>query len=145
MIIEISGEAPQPGIFSIPANITTWPEILTFTGNKPRSQRLPNILPRPASGLTVEFQDRSAADQIKIRNMPYPTAALFFLPLDINQARPEDFQTLPGIGPKIAARIVAFRQEHSFFQRIEDLTKVKGIGPKKFARVAPQICVNKLE
>ena len=49
-------------------------------------------------------------------------------PLDINTASSEDLQTLPGIGPAIAQRIIAYRAEHGPFASVEDLLNVKGIG-----------------
>lgn len=50
--------------------------------------------------------------------------------INVNTAPPEKLQELPGIGPALAARIVAYREEHGPFSRIEDLTHVSGIGPK---------------
>jgi len=55
--------------------------------------------------------------------------------VNINTATLEALDTLPGIGPKTAQKIIAWREEHGKFQRIEDLMAVKGIGEKRFARV----------
>ena len=52
--------------------------------------------------------------------------------VDPNVADWPSLAELPGIGPRLAERIVAFR-EHSRFHSIDDLMKVKGIGPKKVA------------
>lgn len=49
-------------------------------------------------------------------------------PVDINTATSEELQTLPGIGPAIAERIIAYREEHGSFASVEDLLNVKGIG-----------------
>lgn len=51
-------------------------------------------------------------------------------PININTASAEQLQELPGIGPALAARIIAFREEHGPFATIEDLTHVSGIGPR---------------
>jgi len=61
--------------------------------------------------------------------------------LDINQASAEDFAKLPGIGPKLAARIVAFRQKHGPFRRVEDLLAIRGIGHKKWKKIRPYLGV----
>lgn len=52
--------------------------------------------------------------------------------ISLNEADEEKLQTLPGIGPSMAKRIVEHRLEHGPFTAVEDLQKVKGIGPSKF-------------
>lgn len=51
-------------------------------------------------------------------------------PLDLNAATVEELVRLPGIGEVLAARIVAYREEHGPFQKLEDLKRVSGIGGK---------------
>ena len=63
------------------------------------------------------------------------------LPLDINLAAAGDFEKLPGIGPKLAQRIVAYRQKHGPFRRVEDLMVVKGVGIKKWKAIRPYLRV----
>lgn len=62
-------------------------------------------------------------------------------PLDINHASAEDFATLPGIGPELARRIVAFREKHGPFRRIEDLMVIQGMGRKKWRAIRPLVRV----
>lgn len=49
--------------------------------------------------------------------------------IDINSASAAELTELPGIGPVLASRIVAYRAEHGPFQTLDALTAVKGIGP----------------
>lgn len=63
--------------------------------------------------------------------------------ININTASAEELQTLPGIGPSISKRIVAFREENGPYKRIEDLMKVKGIGEKSFQKIRHLITVGK--
>jgi competence ComEA-like helix-hairpin-helix protein len=61
--------------------------------------------------------------------------------LDINQASVDEFATLPGIGPKLAGQIVAYREKHGPFRRVEDLVAIRGIGPKKWKAIRPHLRV----
>ena len=49
--------------------------------------------------------------------------------LDLNSADAAALDALPGIGPVLAARIVAWRTEHGRFSTVEELAEVSGIGP----------------
>lgn len=62
-------------------------------------------------------------------------------PVDVNTASATDLEALPGIGPVLAARIVAHREAHGRFERLEDLLEVEGIGPKLLARLRPVVQV----
>ena len=61
--------------------------------------------------------------------------------LDLNRATEEDFDALPGIGSRLAERIMAYRQSVGAFQSVDELRQVKGIGIKKFERIRPLITV----
>jgi competence protein ComEA len=61
--------------------------------------------------------------------------------LDINQASQGDFAQLPGLGPELARRIIAYRNKHGRFQRVEDLLAIRGIGPKKWRALRPYLRV----
>jgi competence protein ComEA len=57
------------------------------------------------------------------------------VPLDLNAASAQALQTLPGIGPVLAERIVADREAHGPFRTPEDLLRVPGFGPKRLDRI----------
>ena len=51
---------------------------------------------------------------------------------DLNRATRSQLIALPGIGPKLADRIIAYRSAHTRFRTINDVRKIAGIGTKKF-------------
>jgi competence protein ComEA len=61
--------------------------------------------------------------------------------LDINSATAQELEALPNIGPAIAARIVAYREEFGPFETVQDLTDVSGIGPATLAKIEDRITV----
>lgn len=60
-------------------------------------------------------------------------------PVDINQANALALQTLPGIGPTLATRIVMHRRAHGPFRELDGLIEVEGIGSKRFEKLKPWI------
>jgi competence protein ComEA len=62
-----------------------------------------------------------------------PAPAL--LQVDLNRADAAALQELPGIGPVLADRIVAYRESHGRFTSVEELRQVPGVGPKRFERL----------
>lgn len=63
--------------------------------------------------------------------------------LDLNLATAADLDRLPGIGPVLAGRIVAYRRGHGGFHRVEELLGVTGIGPKLMERLRGRVQVGR--
>jgi competence protein ComEA len=60
-------------------------------------------------------------------------------PVNVNRAGIPELETLPGVGPAIAAAIVDDRERHGPFGSVEDLMRVRGIGPAKIEAIAPLV------
>ena len=61
--------------------------------------------------------------------------------VNINTADSEELQTLNGIGPSMAARIIQYRDDNGKFGSVDDLLNVSGIGEKTLAKFAADVCV----
>ena len=111
------------------------------------------LLAREGRGSGLEFRDL-AADTTIFRSDASPvkqvSAALAenearSKPLaegeriDPNRATAVDLDRLPGVGPALADRIVAYRQANGRFRSLDDLGQVQGIGDAMLARIGPLV------
>jgi competence protein ComEA len=61
--------------------------------------------------------------------------------INLNTGSETDLDALPGVGPVMAGRIIAWRTENGGFHSVDDLQQVPGIGPKVFANLQPLVCI----
>jgi competence protein ComEA len=68
-------------------------------------------------------------------------AALVLLVLNLNTATLGELETLPGVGPVLARRIVEFREKKGGFRRVEELLAIPGISEKKWKVIREKVDV----
>lgn len=61
--------------------------------------------------------------------------------INLNKATAAQLDTLPGVGPVTAGKIITWRDQNKKFSRIEELQEVPGIGPKTYAELSPLVTV----
>jgi comEA protein len=61
--------------------------------------------------------------------------------VNLNRAGTDELQTLPGVGPVLAQRMVEWRRAHGRFRTVDDLQEVKGIGKKRLEQLRPLVTV----
>lgn len=71
-------------------------------------------------------------------NKKPPTA-----PVNLNTATSEELQTVPGIGPATAEKILQMRKNYGAFKSVDDLLAIKGIGPKRLEKMRKYLTVGK--
>jgi competence protein ComEA len=124
-------EEPRP---LLPASVTrTGSELATKT----QTDALPPA-PAATSIAPVTTSSPPARPQPGVRQTPRRPV---IFPINLNTAKMEEFTELPGIGEKLAERIVAYRRVHGRFRTVEDLREVKGIGKKRMERLRPLITI----
>lgn len=61
--------------------------------------------------------------------------------ININTAKKEELQSISGIGPALAEKIVSYRNTNGKFKKVEDLKNVNGIGESKYRNIKDSICI----
>ncbi len=82
-----------------------------------------------------------AAPMISAGQATAPAKATPAAVININTATADQLDALPGVGTKLAARIVDYRQKNGGFKKVEDLMNVQGIGEKNFLKLRPLITI----
>ena len=90
----------------------------------------------PLSGTNLETQEGRPTGSKSGHKPKSPDRAL-----DPNLASKADLETLPGIGPVMAQRIIDYRRAHGPYKKIADLRKVSGIGWKKLEKMKPYLTI----
>jgi len=112
--------AANPGSFSHFASFQNPREQGT-----PAASRSFSSMPKPRAA--------TASDSISELNRSHPKEKTPLGTIDINMATEKELRTVPGIGPVMAARIIAARP----FRSADDLKRVSGIGDKKYEQIRP--------
>ena len=101
-----------------PATVQKWRDLLVL----PPSPPSPPALPGPQPDAAGPGRESSAAG-----------------PVDLNRAGEADLERLPGVGPVLARRILAWRDSAGGFRSVEQLEEVRGVGPAMMRRLTPLI------
>jgi competence protein ComEA len=136
-IIEVAGAVRNPGIYTFDESPTVYQAIQTTAGLI-NEHRLSSDTPGDTleTGMRIELQGANTeCAQLIITPMSYRKRLVLGIPIEINQARIDDFAMIPGIGHALARRIVEFRESHSPFKTWNDLRRVNGIGPRKVEHI----------
>lgn len=126
--VYVVGAVRRPGVLVLPAGSRARDALKRAGGALPRADLAQlNLAVRLADGEMIVVPRRGAAAPAVA---PSGTAAAPAI-VHLNSATVEQLDGLDGIGPSLAARIVAWRTEHGGFHTIDDLRQVAGIGPAR--------------
>jgi competence protein ComEA len=89
-----------------------------------------------ATGLALAMAALLVSGTAMAAGKPAPAAKV-----NLNTATVEQLTTLPGVGPKLAARIVEYRQKSGSFRSTQELINVRGVGEKNFAKIEAWLTV----
>lgn len=157
VMVHVDGAVEKPGLYKLPPNSRvndaleqagTLPDADLSALNLaellkderklvvPRKNLQPAPVSTPAAGTVQSTVSTGALPSNKTAAVPQPNGLV-----NINTAGAAELDSLPGIGPALAQRIIQHREANGPFATIEDLKSVSGIGDKKFVDLQTKITV----
>lgn len=152
--VHIAGAVRRPGVYRLPGGARVDDALRRAGGPRGRADLTAvNLAARLEDGRQVLVPERAAAaGGGAAPGAPRAGAAAggaasvaaaggSAAPINLNTATLEQLDTLDGVGPGIAQRILDYREQHGAFSRVEELGEVPGIGAKRLATLTPLVTV----
>ncbi|MGW9379601.1 helix-hairpin-helix domain-containing protein [Streptomyces albidoflavus] len=135
LVVDVSGKVARPGVHRLPAGSRVEDALEAAGGVRPGTD---------TSGLN-RARLLTDGEQVAVGVDPAPgagpapgapgqgaTGVATGSPLSLGTATAEQLETLPGVGPVLAAAIIAYRTENGGFRSVDQLRDVRGIGDRRF-------------
>ena len=139
--VDVAGAVTNPGVYSLPINSRVI-DALKAAGDTLKGADVSdiNLVRIIKDGEQVYIYPPQKGGS-SVRVSPQRAKAKQTGPIALNRASAKELESLDGIGPVLAARIVAYRKVNGPFVNIEDLLKVSGIGTAKFGQFKEKLRV----
>lgn len=135
IFVDVTGSVNQPGVYSMAANSRVIDAIKAAGNSAPGADLSTINLARVLSDGEQIYVETTIINGAGVR----ASTSVRHGPLNINRATAGQLDSLDGIGPVIARRIVEYRKVNGPFATVEDLQKVSGIGAAKFAMIKSKV------
>ena len=139
--VHVAGAVSEPGVYTLPMEAIVSQAIEAAGG--PLDEAILDMV-----NMAAELEDGQqifVPVKVDTSSETYPSVPIFVPAsvdkININTAPAAKLETLPGIGPSLAKKIVEFREAHGPFLKIEDLLNVSGIGPAKLEEIKGLITI----
>lgn len=157
--VYITGEITKPGVYKLSEDARIFQLVEMAGGFTPKADTvLLNLAENVTDGSHIHVGAKSSAQSPLIPGMPANVHANIQPQnantpvtyshsqqqsstgrVNVNTANATELESLPGVGPAIAQRIIDYRNQHGNFSRPEDLINVRGIGKSKLAQILPHV------
>jgi competence protein ComEA len=133
LLVHVVGAVRQPGLYRLDDGSRIDDAVSAAGGPKPKAALdLLNLAAPVADGQQVIVPVRGGGASAGATGVPGTASPQ---PVHLNTATLEELDTLPGIGPVTAQKILDYRTEHGAFASVEELDAVPGIGPARLAEL----------
>jgi competence protein ComEA len=148
LVVDVEGRVRRPGLVRLAVGSRVADAVRSAGGAAPGAvlarlnlaRQLTDgeqlLVPGPGDSVPPPAPETSGAAGAPPGSASAPSA-----PLDLNAATQEGLDALPGVGPVLAGRILAWRAAHGRFTSVDELGEVPGIGPKALERLRPLVRV----
>lgn len=150
LIVQVGGAVAKPGVYRLPSGSRVLDAIQAAGGLTPDADAAllnqaalvqdGQMVWAPPKSNQAQNPPAAAPSQPDISSKAPPAIRVIY-PLNLNTATAEELETLPGIGPELAGRIIAYRNTFGPFAQVEDILSVDGIGPKTLDKIKDLITV----
>jgi len=140
VVVDVAGQVRRPGVIQLPVGSRVIDALRKAGGARPKVDLSTLNLARPLTDGEQILVGRPAASTGGVAGAasaasPATPGAL----VNLNSATLEQLETLPGVGPVTAQKILDWRGAHGRFSSVDELMEVSGIGEKTLARLAPYL------
>ncbi len=140
-LVHVAGAVRRPGVYRLSADARV-KDAVRLAGGARRGGDVNaiNLAAKVADGQQVVVPTRAptgaaSAASIGVGAGAPPSA----VPISLNSATAEQLDTLDGVGPATARKIIDWRTQHGGFRSVQDLGQVPGIGPKRLAALKDKV------
>ena len=137
IFVDVTGAVNKPGVYSLAGKSRVIDAIKAAGDSAPGADLSTINLARVLNDGEQVYVDSTFVNSSGVRVSKNVHKA----PININRATAAELDSLDGIGPVIAKRIIEYRKVNGSFTSIEDLQKVSGIGGAKFAQIKAKVRV----
>jgi competence protein ComEA len=146
-VVHVAGAVRRPGVYRLPAGARVQEAVRRAGGARPGANvNGINLAAKVVDGQQVVVPSRTPGGgtaAAAAAGAPADGAAAAGgasgPPISLNSATAEQLDTLDGVGPATAQKIIAWRTQHGGFRSVADLGQVPGIGPKKLAALRDRV------
>jgi competence protein ComEA len=133
VLVHVVGAVRKPGLYRLADGSRIDDAIRMAGGAKPKADlELINLAAPVADGQQVIVPARGRGATVGSSSAPGTSPRD---PVHLNTATLEELDTLPGVGPVTAQKILDYRNEHGAFKSVDELDAVPGIGPARLAEL----------
>jgi competence protein ComEA len=126
-VVDVEGAVRRPGVYHLPSGARVADAIARAGGSTPTAATAAVNLAAPvADGAQVVVPKRGRGSS-GASAAPTPLIG----PISLSSATLEQLDTLPGVGPVTAQKIVDYRTAHGPFRSVDELDAIPGIGPAR--------------